>query len=517
MRRRILRGEDEGGAQLTLLLAMVGVLFLVLLVVRVAHANDMRSKAQTGADAAALGALAPLRDEAIRLARSGTDPAGIGFWAADGSAAKSREYAWRNGTTLVGQPLVSGVLGHTAKATVVTQDCQPLERGEKSSESVRCADENGRDGKGRRGAAAAIARLTLPGCMYEARPRKHKDENQIDPTALVCGGVTVWRSDVGPTNYSAVSPLFKVRLVEREDDCSFGGSAAQPAAGGDASDIPADYLKIYRDAGKRSGIPWTLLAGVGKIETDHGRSNLPGVHGGENYAGAGGPMQFLAPTWSSYGVDGNNDGKKNRYDPADAIPGAANYLKASGAPQNERKALWAYNHSTKYADDVLSWARRYGGGGFGVSPATPVAVECGDSGGFVGADVKIPPGIAGRIIAFARAQLGKPYVWGAAGPNSFDCSGLVMQAYRAAGIAIPRVTTPQWNQTPHIPNGTEQPGDLIFLHYGGSIYPGHVALVIGNGQMIEAPRPGKNVQLSSYKGNSHIVGFTRPLTRSAAA
>ena len=141
-------------------------------------------------------------------------------------------------------------------------------------------------------------------------------------------------------------------------------ATAQPS-GTALADIPATYLGLYRSAGSRFGIDWAVLAGIGKVETDHGRSVAPGVHSGVNsYGCCAGPMQFsiVGPgggTWGSYGVDGNQDGRRDVYDPADAIPGAANYLRASGAPGDYRRALFAYNHSAAYGIEVLRWADRY--------------------------------------------------------------------------------------------------------------------------------------------------------------
>ena len=168
--------------------------------------------------------------------------------------------------------------------------------------------------------------------------------------------------------------------------CVADGVATQPPASDDARSIPSDYLALYRQAGQKYGIPWNVLAAVGKVESDHGRSNLPGVKSGENHAGAGGPMQFLASTWARYGVDGNNDGVKNRYDPADAIHGAANYLKASGAPEQMRKALYAYNHAWWYVDKVMAQAARYAAGEFTTDPAAGT-IQC----AMVGPDGFIAP------------------------------------------------------------------------------------------------------------------------------
>ncbi len=96
---------------------------------------------------------------------------------------------------------------------------------------------------------------------------------------------------------------------------------------------------------------------------------------------------------------------------------------------------------------------------------------------------------AGQAVAFTYAQLGKPYQWGATGPGSFDCSGLVQAAWAAAGVAIPRDTYEQWAALPHIATSAIQPGDL--LYYDGI---GHVAMYVGGGYIIDAPQTGLDVE-----------------------
>ncbi|MGP3917743.1 C40 family peptidase [Nonomuraea sp. 10N515B] len=120
----------------------------------------------------------------------------------------------------------------------------------------------------------------------------------------------------------------------------------------------------------------------------------------------------------------------------------------------------------------------------------------------------IPGEQAAAVLAYAHAQLGKPYLWGAEGPNSFDCSGLTMRAYQAAGITIPRVAADQWRHAPPIPAGHEQPGDLAFFRMEAD-GPGHVGLVRGGGQMIHAPNRHTVVQIGSYQ-REDLVGFARP-------
>ncbi|HEY5343528.1 MAG TPA: lytic transglycosylase domain-containing protein [Solirubrobacteraceae bacterium] len=125
-------------------------------------------------------------------------------------------------------------------------------------------------------------------------------------------------------------------------------------------EIPPEYLSDYEQAGQKYYLDWAILAGIGKVECDHGRDPDPSCtkEGAVNSAGAGGPMQFLAGTWATYGV-APNGGTPDRWKPEDAIFGAANYLKASGAPGDYRKAIFAYNHAEWYVDEVESWAAKY--------------------------------------------------------------------------------------------------------------------------------------------------------------
>lgn len=140
-----------------------------------------------------------------------------------------------------------------------------------------------------------------------------------------------------------------------------GNKSSSPSATA-LADIPPDLLPVYQSAAKETcDMPWGVLAAIGKVETDHGRSELPGVHSGANFAGAQGPMQFMPATWAAYGVDGNRDGVTDVYNPVDAIWGAANYLCANGAgdPARLRDSVWNYNHDWGYVDDVLGRADEY--------------------------------------------------------------------------------------------------------------------------------------------------------------
>jgi cell wall-associated NlpC family hydrolase len=113
----------------------------------------------------------------------------------------------------------------------------------------------------------------------------------------------------------------------------------------------------------------------------------------------------------------------------------------------------------------------------------------------------------GKAVAFAYAQLGKPYQWGATGPGSYDCSGLAQAAWASAGVNIPRTTYAQWAALPHISTSALEPGDL--LYFDGV---GHVAIYVGGGDIIDAPQTGQDVQKIPLAGwyKSTLVGAARP-------
>ena len=119
--------------------------------------------------------------------------------------------------------------------------------------------------------------------------------------------------------------------------------------------VPPFLLPIYQAAGIEYGVRWEVLAAINEIETDYGR-NLK-----VSSAGALGWMQFIPSTWKAYGVDANKDGRKDPYNPVDAIFAAARYLKAANYENDVRAAIWAYNHADWYVDSVLLRARLIAG------------------------------------------------------------------------------------------------------------------------------------------------------------
>jgi membrane-bound lytic murein transglycosylase B len=145
--------------------------------------------------------------------------------------------------------------------------------------------------------------------------------------------------------------------------------ARRPAAGqprpsrAAVGDIPAGYLRLYRQAGVTYRVPWSVLAAIGKVESDHGRAQLPGVRSGSNWAGACGPMQLGCVPGSKAGNAWARYGHGSVHDPAAAIPAAARYLVDHGARHHLDRALFAYNHSWTYVARVKQLASRYAPGG----------------------------------------------------------------------------------------------------------------------------------------------------------
>ena len=161
------------------------------------------------------------------------------------------------------------------------------------------------------------------------------------------------------------------------------GSVYPPSAFARA-DIPPVYLELYIQAAARFGLDWTILAGIGRVECDHGRDPAPSctVEGQFNAAGAGGPAQFLVSTWQRYGITASGQGTPDMWRPSDAIFAMANYLRASGAPGDYPQAIFAYNHAWWYVAEVMVWARRYRAGSAASAPA--------GGGGAPGTIVRLP-------------------------------------------------------------------------------------------------------------------------------
>ncbi|MFC9595867.1 NlpC/P60 family protein [Streptomyces sp. NPDC056944] len=346
-------------------------------------------------------------------------------------------------------------------------------------------------------------------------------------------------------------------------------SGSRPAASppietvGEVSGIPARMLAAYHNAATRlphevpscKGLRWTHLAGIARIESNHATGRtitaqgditphilgpvLDGSGTGGNHTAfpdtdggrwdstatserAVGPFQFLPSTWNTSGRDANDDHITDPHNADDAALGAAVHLCGNGRNLNDhtqlRAAIYQYNHSTAYVNDVLGWIDRYTQLTTGTNPTG-----------------QQPTPTARTVINTALAQRGTPYSWGggnANGPSTgiccspsgksgahirgFDCSGLTLYAYAQAGITLPRTAAQQAGQGHRIPASAGiqalRPGDLVFFAYDPTRDPTihHVAIYLGNGQMINAPRPGTQVRTEAlwddgYAGGAHLL------------
>ncbi len=285
----------------------------------------------------------------------------------------------------------------------------------------------------------------------------------------------------------------------------FGGGSPPSAAAAGA--IPPAMLVLYQQAAATCpGLPWTVLAAIGTIESNNGQSTAPGVRSGVNFARvASGPMQFEEATFAAYDtpVPPGGVSPPDIYDPVDAVYAAARMLCANGARNgaNLSAAVFAYNHSQTYVNEVLSLAQTYG-------QTQTQTVAAGTAGGIA--------------VDWALAQVGTPYIWGGETPGvGFDCSGLVQAAYRAAGITLPRVAQDQYDAGQQLqPSAPLEPGDLVFFG-GGTENVSHVGIYVGTqgGQaiMVDAPHTGAHVRTEPFPatigaqwGADVVVGFTDP-------
>ncbi|MBI2169348.1 MAG: C40 family peptidase [Actinobacteria bacterium] len=291
-----------------------------------------------------------------------------------------------------------------------------------------------------------------------------------------------------------------------------------PTAGADGApsararqEIPADLLPVYRSAALTCpGLPWQVLAGIEWVESGHGRGRVdpetgdvrppivgPPIDGRpgfaripdptqpDGWAHALGPMQFLSSTWSRWATlapDRPPGTEPDVHNAWDAIYTAARML-CGGRPEvtDLRAALFSYNRSETYVEEVLAKAEEYG---LGASPAEEALL----------------PGSGEAVVLAAMTQLGVPYVWGGASPSvGFDCSGLVQWAYAQIGVALPRTTAEQVLVGVPVDVDDLRPGDLVFslsVRAGGQrVDRGHVAIYAGGGQVLVAPRTGDDVMV----------------------
>ena len=286
------------------------------------------------------------------------------------------------------------------------------------------------------------------------------------------------------------------------------------------SEIPPFLLARYEASPVCAGLPWQVVAAIGWVESRHGQGRVdpstgnadPPMHGPALDGSAGnmampatpastantgdpvwdhavGPMQFLTSTFDAWAIDASGDPTPSPNNAYDAIATAGRFL-CNGAARLDsiEEAIRRYNNSATYVADVLAKALAYGMSLAGSSP--------GGSGPDQATGVTVAGNVA-PVIAFALAQLGKPYVWGATGPDSYDCSGLTQASYVAAGIGIGRTTFQQAADGTVVDWQTQplEAGDLIFMAGDGQPL-GHVGMALDAGHWIAAPYTGTVVQIA---------------------
>ncbi|MEV7643361.1 bifunctional lytic transglycosylase/C40 family peptidase [Streptomyces rubiginosohelvolus] len=362
---------------------------------------------------------------------------------------------------------------------------------------------------------------------------------------------------------ACAAPLNQVMSAASTLGMAAAGSGGGEDLGGSAAGIPDRMLTAYKDAArlvkkevpKCRGMRWPVLAGIARIESNHAMGRTIAASGAItprilgpvlNGSGAGGnttvfadtdggrwdgdsrferavgPFQFLPQTFRAMGRDGNGDGAVDPHNADDAALGAAVYLCGEGRNLRDerqlRSALFAYNRSDAYVAEVAGWIDRYD------AAAT--------SGGGVGA----AKGDARTVLDAALSQRGVPYSWGGGNARGksrgvccspggqdgrqvvgFDCSGLTVYAFARAGVSLPRLAADQAGVGRRIPASAGfkalKPGDLVFFGYvparDSSIY--HVGIYVGDGQMINAPRPGGKVRIDPLSSMGGFAGGARVL------
>ncbi len=237
----------------------------------------------------------------------------------------------------------------------------------------------------------------------------------------------------------------------------------------DSFEIPPFLLPIYQACGTEYGIPWEVLASINKIETAFG-TNL-----NVSSAGAVGWMQFLPSTWETYGVDANGDGRKDPYNPVDAICAAANYLKASGGSGDLYNAILAYNHADWYAQEVLLYARAYG---------------------------KLPTDLVGSLTGLTE---------GAHFPVAADARYADEISARAAlSKATPRVRDEYGNAAEVISSSPTRRGINIYADEGAPVVAVNDGVIV---KMGDSKRLGRYVVLRDAYGNRYLYAELGTIVR----
>jgi murein DD-endopeptidase MepM/ murein hydrolase activator NlpD len=226
--------------------------------------------------------------------------------------------------------------------------------------------------------------------------------------------------------------------------------------------IPPFLLPIYQAAGIEYGVRWEILAAINEIETDYGR-NL-----NVSSAGAVGWMQFMPSTWKRYGVDANHDGRKDPFNPVDAIFAAARYLKAADADQDVRRAVFAYNHADWYVDSVLMRARLIGG---------------------------LPADLVGSLTGLTQGHF--PVHAKARYADDIDDNAVAKKRIKKGNAALP------------VTSSSTRKGINVFAAAGSPV------IAVQDGKIVKMGRTdrlGKFIQLRDVYGNTYTYGHLKKLS-----
>ncbi|WP_406475685.1 NlpC/P60 family protein [Streptomyces sp. NBC_01615] len=303
------------------------------------------------------------------------------------------------------------------------------------------------------------------------------------------------------------------------------GNVADPVAGGlriGKGGVPSEYAPIILQAAADcdQGLSAAVLAAQLKQE-----SNFNPEAGSD--VGARGIAQFMPATWTTWGTDGNHDGKKDVWDPEDAIPAQGKFMcsllkKGKAHPQYSGSpielALAGYNAGWGRVDEFrgvppksFAQGQTYNYVQNIMAMSADFAAPASSEDGQLPAGYELPDSTPKKVrvaVAWALKQRGGWYHLGgdctdALGKNPAhwcDCSSLMQQAYKAAGVIIPRVTYDQVNIGTQVDIDKPKPGDLVFNpgSDGSDARPGHVGMYVGSGMVIEAPRTGVKTRIVTY-------------------
>jgi cell wall-associated NlpC family hydrolase len=329
----------------------------------------------------------------------------------------------------------------------------------------------------------------------------------VAPSFLQANNQSTW-ANIGNTLFPQYMPGYQAPSDVNRDNSSYGGDPN----GARGLDGTKQWDSLMKQAGTEAGVPWQILASIMGIETGGSNTNDPG--------GAMGLMQIMPGDWQNlanqYGGDLSN--------PYTNIRTAADILKMNYDKYGSwDKAAAAYFGAIDSQGNITGASDSYGTTGFsyvnlfrnnlaslGYGQPSNAELQSGGQGA--------SPWANGAIQA-AMSMQGTPYVWGGDSPGGFDCSGLVEWAYAQQGKSFGRTAQQQYDNTQHISSSQLQAGDLIFFMFpDDAVRPGeggkvnHVAIYLGNGQMLQASSNGDIVKIMPVNDSwysDHVYGYGR--------